>query len=162
MPLPTLTLAPDQASYSAGTAENEILSVKLDGGFSRYRRDILKSSFSVSVQWSVGPTEYSYLRAFYRNSINSGLNAFYINLIIDGPALDVYEAHFVPGSFSLQSINGYQHVVAATLEVKPNEADTVYDATLVFMYEQYDGELHRFMNSLEYFVNVFAPSRIGV
>jgi hypothetical protein len=136
MPLPKLTLAPDQSGYTAGTAENEILSVKLDGGFSRYRRDQLRSTFNVDVQWTVGPVQYAYLRAFYRTAVNQAEEVFEIDLQADDPVMRTYEAHFVPGSFKLSAVTGNQYTVGASLEVKPITMESDVDEAFILAYEQ--------------------------
>jgi len=63
MKLVKFTLSPDQASYSVvdGT---EVIGSKLDGGASRYSREILNSNLRVTVKWIEMPDEYRYIRAF--------------------------------------------------------------------------------------------------
>lgn len=149
-----LSLAPDQAGYSVEDGE-EVLSVRLDGGLSRYRRDVVGAASSVRVQWTVGPTEYAYLRAFYRTTTGRGTEAFLVDLILDSATLTRHTAYFVPGSMKLTGVSGLTYTVQAMLEVKPLAPDADYDAALVALYEAYGEQSAAFLSDLEQFVNSY-------
>jgi hypothetical protein len=149
-----LILPPDQSGYSV-TDGSEVIRQQLDGGLGRYRADILNASREVNCQWTVGPDEYRYLRAFYNT--NKAL-AFSIDLYLDEPELTEHVAHFVPDSFSLSSQSGLTFVVNARLEVEPID-NSEYDESLILMVDTYGGfeEAIEFMNGLEKLTNYDLP-----
>ena len=77
MTLQRLEITPLQAGYAVvhGT---ETLSVRLDGGSSRFRRDILGSSDILNVRWNLNSLEFEYIQAFYRNVTKNGSEPFLI------------------------------------------------------------------------------------
>jgi len=161
MALTKLTIPPDQASYSTKDG-NETLSVKLDGGQSRYRRDILEASSAVTVVWSATPGQFQYLRAFYKTVALRGALPFLIDLYLDLPTLTEHEVHFVPGSFGLTGQRGLQFTVSAQLEVKPLEVDDEYNETIVMLYNEY-GSLEvakATLDQLAQLVNVDMPGSL--
>lgn len=132
MALTKLNLPPDQSAYSV-TDGNEVTSTKLDGGASRFRKDVLGATSTVIVQWSIGPENYKYLRSFYRALTLKGARPFSIDLYLDESFLTEHKAYFIPGSMRLQSQQGLKFVVAAQLEVYPaeiNEEAELYFAVL--------------------------------
>lgn len=113
--LPKLAIPPDQDSYEAAPG-SEVLSVKLDGGVSRSRRDFIGAAAGFRVQWTLTPTEYQYLDSFFKH-IKNGSLPFLIDLILDGPVMLEYTAKFVPGSYKLAKQSGLTYIVSAELEV---------------------------------------------
>lgn len=136
MSLRKLYLTPDQSGYSVADGA-DTLSVKLDGGLSRYRKDVLGAASSVGVQWTVGPTDYAYLRSFYRTAVARGTEPFLVDLILDDPLPTEHEAYFEVGSMKLSGVRGFTYTVQASLEVKPVAADAEFDVALVEVYEAY-------------------------
>ncbi len=161
MALTKLTIPPDQSGYSV-TDGNEVISVKLDGGASRFRRDVLNAASRVTVQWSVTPDNFRYLRAFYRSVTAQGSTPFLIDLLLDEPELTEHQAYFIPGTMRLQSQRGLQYVVAAELEVAPDLPDSEYDAILVTLYNEYGGSEQALLmlNQLEQLTNVDLPAAL--
>lgn len=155
MELVKFVLPPDQASYSVvdGT---EVIGSKLDGGASRYRRDILNSTSRVTVQWTIGPDEYKYVRAFYKAVTVSGSLPFEIELILDEPELTTHKAYFVPGSMALRQQQGLTYFVSAELEVYPAEISE-YAADYVYMYNAFGRDWKRYEDVLHNVVNVLWP-----
>jgi hypothetical protein len=117
-----LKIPPDQAGYAV-TDGSEVVSIKLDGGASRRRRDIIGATSTVNVTWNCNDVKFKYLRSFYRAVSESGALPFNIGLILDEPDITLHKAYFVPGSFSLQSQSGLTYVVVAQLEVCPLPVD---------------------------------------
>lgn len=154
-----MIIPPDQSGYSV-TDGNEVIAVKLDGGASRYRRDVLGATSTVTVQWSVDPDVYRYLRAFYKTATANGSTPFLIDLLLDEPSLTEHKAYFVPGSMRLQSQKGLEYIVAAQLEVTPDLPDTAYDEGIVLMFEEYGNGTPVFINELEHLVNVQIPGSL--
>ncbi|MEI7704985.1 MAG: hypothetical protein WCK73_10345 [Deltaproteobacteria bacterium] len=113
-----LTLTPDQASYVA-TPGVEFLSVPLDGGGARCRRDQVGSSARVEVVWTLGRSDYRSLLAFHQDSLDRGSAPFLIDLVIGGPDVEEHAAYFVPGSLGLKGKEGDTYAAVAQLDVFP-------------------------------------------
>ena len=158
MPLTKLILAPDRTAYTVQDGV-ETLEVKLDGGASRFRWDIVGSTSNVTVQWSVGPENYQYLRAFYRTISSHGADPFLIDLILDEPSFTEHTVHFIPGSMRLQSQSGLKYVVAAQLEVIPEIEDSALNESIVEIINAYGGyeEPSLVFDLLETLINVDFP-----
>jgi len=158
MALTKLTIPPNQASYSVKDG-NETLSVKLDGGQSRYRRDILEASSIVDVAWSVNGAEFQYLRAFYKTTSRRGSLPFLIDLYLDLPTLTEHEAYFVKDTVKFPSQRGLEFTVSAQLEVKPLEADDDYNQAIVDLYNEYGSyeAAQEVLAQLEQLTNVDLP-----
>jgi hypothetical protein len=123
MPIQKLILPPDKDGYSF-LDPKDILSVDLDGGASKFRKDILNGTFRLSVQWTLTPEQYNYMRVFYKVVLENGSLPFNIDLYVDNPyTLTTHECHFLPGTFGLKSQKGLAFVLGATLEVKPIALD---------------------------------------
>lgn len=113
------TIPPDRDGYSVADGE-ETLSVQLAGGFSKYRKDISKSSSKLTASWTLNKMGYNYFRSFYKVFTNSGTDSFLMDLFIDDPfELTEHECHFIPNTVKLVSQKGESFTVSANLEVKP-------------------------------------------
>jgi hypothetical protein len=147
-----LNLPPDQASYVV-TDGKEVVYNQLEGGFGRYRRDILNSNSLVDLQWTVNRGGLDYLTDFFENITNSGSLPFTIFLYIDsGIALTEQTAYFVPETFKISEGNGFSFIVSAQLEIKPLEIneDEAFDYITVcneFGFDWY------FMDLFDYIIN---------
>lgn len=113
-----LRFCPVQAGYGAqfGTG---IISTGLTGGPDFMRLDTSGNVHTVSVSWVVGSDDYCELMGFVRDWERSGGDPFTIDLRLETPDPQEYEATFEPGSVRLQSVNGNAFTVAATLHVMP-------------------------------------------
>lgn len=151
-----LVIAPDQEGYSV-TPGSEFLSVQLQGGRSKQRRDIMGATSRVRVQWSTDRSGFNYLQAFYRLYVNNPTDGFLIDLYMGEAALTQHTAYFVPDSWSLDSNEGHGFDVSATLEVIPRNYSVGDDAALVDYYEAYGEEGELVLNLLEKLVNVTMP-----
>ena len=129
-----LTLIPDKASYSA-IDTIQVIGVQLEGGVSRNRRDFIGGGDSVSVQFTISPTDYTYLVGFYKQAIQQNNIPFDIDLVLDGASLAEYEAFFIPDTLRLSSIKGFRYTVTAKLEVKAPLPNTIADNALVVAFE---------------------------
>lgn len=127
MPLPTLLLPPDQASYAVKDG-HEVIATALDGGASRMRSDVVNSSFLLTVQWTCGLTNHNYLKAFYRT--NKAL-PFNVDLMVDSGAMQTYVARFVPDTFGLTGQSGATWISQAQLEVEFNPTYAAGDAAII-------------------------------
>jgi hypothetical protein len=130
-----LVLSPDADSYkqSDGT---EVTAIELEGGPSRYRRDMIGAPRMLDAQWTLTSWDYQYFRAFWNTAILRGVDSFTCDLLGDdgcGPV--THECKVVPGSMRVPSQVGLQYVVAAQLEVTPLPVDEVADAAVIAAYE---------------------------
>lgn len=132
----TLHFPPAATGYSA-QQRSGVLSVELDGGASRYRKDILHGAFRVTATWFCNRQEYDYLCAFHRTSTQSGSLPFDVSLRLDAEKRAVHTAYFVPGTFRLSRMEGRSRVVEAELEVvKPFDSnEATADAAIITAYE---------------------------
>lgn len=108
---------PDQSSYR--TQMPGALSAILQSPQSKFRKDVERNSFQVSVSWTFDAYGYQYARSFYRGGTSKGADAFTIDLILGNSTPAEYTAIFVPGSWMLASVKNQTFVVSATLEVTP-------------------------------------------
>jgi len=156
MSISKFIIPPDNSSYAVSDGK-EVVSTKLDGGASRYRRDILGATSTVDVVWILGPDEYKYLRSFYRALCVSGSRPFLIDLILDEPTLTEHKAYFIPASVRLTGQKGLTYWVSAQLEVYPAEMDMQAEADFATIYSYwgpnwqttfpvFDDELNTLMN----------------
>jgi hypothetical protein len=107
------------------------LSTRLDGGRSRFRRDILNPAPMVNVGFNLGRDEYDYFEAFYNTTLVEGSLPFEIDLFIGSSTLTEYVARFIPGT---KKLNGYQNgrfVISAQLEIEPIVRDANADTDIV-------------------------------
>lgn len=117
-------VSPDQTNYAIKEGKDTIMT-ELAGGRARYRRDLVGSSVEIEVQWTLNPTEYQYLRAFY-NYLNKGADAFVIDLLYETATMREYIAQFKPGTWKLSGVKGQAFTVRSTLEVMPNDEGLDY------------------------------------
>lgn len=117
-------LSPDQTNYAIKEGKDTVMT-ELAGGRARYRRDLVGSSVEIEVQWTLNPTEYQYLRAFY-NYLNKGADAFIIDLLYETATMREYIAQFKPGTWKLSGVKGQTFTIRSTLEVMPNDEGLDY------------------------------------
>jgi len=119
MTLLKFAIPPDNNGYSFTDGE-EVLSVALQGGASKYRLDILNANIRLNVQWTLDRNQYNYIRAFYKSVLISGSLPFLLDLYVDNPfELTEHECYIIPKTFGLKSQKGLSFVVGCSLEVKP-------------------------------------------
>lgn len=157
-----LNYPPEQAGYAV-TDGTETVSIQLDGGLSRSRKDILNSSSLVNVSWLLSPSYYEYLRAFYKETTAGGTGAtpFLIDLILDEYVLTEHTAKFVPGSMTLAGMSGQSYKIQAQLEVEPIVYDDGYFLAIMALVDQFGDDAvvqaPLMFNALEKLVTVDMP-----
>ena len=157
-----LMLVPDKASYTVKDGK-EVVSIQLDGGAARYRRDVLNAASRVTCLWNLDPAEYQYFRAFYRTSTQNGSQTFLASLMLDEPVLRDFEAHFVPDSVMLREQSGLLYVMAAELEVSPLPVDDAFNQAVVDLWTEGAGDVvPGIANPLHVLVNIRLPGAIGL
>jgi len=119
-----LQIVPDENNYQV-TNDRDVIATKVTGGAARLRRDVFDATMQVQVQFTVDPTEYQYLRAFY-NYAGRGADKFLIDLLIETSELTEHVAQIVPGSWKLSQVRGHSYQIKMTLEVHPNDTGLDY------------------------------------
>jgi hypothetical protein len=117
--LPSLTLQPHSPNYTADIATGAVVSIKLDGGAGRYRRDYLGATATIAVEWILDPDDYNTLYTFFHTTLFDGALPFTVPLIFESSTVETYKAYFVPDTFILYSQEGLSYTVQASLEVLP-------------------------------------------
>lgn len=131
MVLPTLALVPESTTFSANVGDG-VLSVKLDGGASRYRRNYIGSTYDVKCSWVLNKAQYEYMKAFYRTACNDGSTPFYLKMIFEDGELKPYKAYFKPKSLTTSGPDaGQVFNVSADFEVYPNQDAAINDDILI-------------------------------
>lgn len=156
-----LLLSPTAAGFAA-TPGTEVVMQSLDGGAGRYRLDVLGATYRVNVKWVLRAFAYDYLRAFIRFSINSGADAFEIDLSLDYAETQTYVAHLIPGTLKLDSRSGEIFTVSAQLEVEQSAVDSDRDQTIVALYETAALGGPNIVAGLEILVNEELPEGLGI
>ena len=144
-----LNLLPEQSSYVYGN-DGSIISTTLDGGYSRSRVDQFKSTSIINCTWRLYDYHYQYFRAFWIVETEKGVYPFLIDLILDQPYLEEYEAKFVPGTLNMSNPEGLTYEISADLEVIPVRDDE-YSQSLI---DAYTADGYGYLNLLEKLVNV--------
>lgn len=111
-------IPPTQASYRVRDGQAAI-SVQLEGGAARYRKDVQNPSYAVDCSWVFTDVDYQYFRAFYNTETAQGALPFLIDLLIEEDGLVEHEAYFVPTSVRLSMANPSAFSVSAQLDVSP-------------------------------------------
>ena len=146
MALTKLQLRPEQSTYVFNPAE-DVVSVTVEGGASRSRRTVIGSHAIIDCTWTLNFADYQYLRAFYHSVGKQGSAPFLIDLLLDQPYLEEFEAKFVPDTFEMSEPIGLSFKQSAQLEVKPKNDTDYYDAIVLL----YGDDL--FLNQLEQLAN---------
>ena len=159
-----LELSPSTSGYSVKPG-TETLSVKLDGGLSRHRKDIANSASLVSVSWVCDRNQFRYINSFYNLITDKGALPFELDLIIDNHELTNHTCKFVRGSFRLASKVGHRHVVTAQLEIKPIPyEDEDLELAFVVLYGEYgedwESQFPTDESDIDEIINTFFPSYI--
>jgi hypothetical protein len=116
---PTTLPGPEQDGYRLRRG-NESVSIRLDGGASRVRRDVVGASHTAECTWLLDHDEYTALTGFFRERLQSRTRLFRIPLLIDTAVTVNYLARPLDAPEELGSTRGRMHTVRATLEVIPN------------------------------------------
>jgi len=161
--LTKLQLSPSSASYSVTDGKGSIRTI-LDGGASRYRRDLIGVNSSVKVSWLCDRDQYRYFRAFYRSLLQNGSKAFILDLILDNPTPVPHTCRFIPGSVSLSEQSGLMYVVSAELEVEPSDIDEDAEAAFAFLFSMFgstwETDFPHIESDLDNIINVELPADI--
>lgn len=153
-------IPPDNASYTFEPGSS-VLSTKMMGGASRYRKDLINPTSKVSVNWTTDTDGYLYIRSFFRAIIEEGSLPFLIDLVLDEPGLTEHKAYFVPGSFRLNSQKGLTYSVSAELEVY-QAAVPAFAKDFVYIYNEFGNTFRYYENALDILINESWPDALNV
>lgn len=159
MTLPKLYLSPLIQGYTYDP-QSEIISVMLDGGSPRKRRDKIGSYGSVSCTFTLESLQYDYLMAFYRTKIKSGALPFRMDIKTDDAELLEHECFIREGSLKLTQTRGDLFFVSMQLEVKPITRNETEDNLMIDLYEAYANDADNVLLLLSELVNITIPSAL--
>jgi hypothetical protein len=123
-----LIYPPVRDGYNFAPAYNTI-EVKLDGGRSRKRLDILGGTHMVSAQWILTQAQYSRFMGFFRSTLANGTLPFLVDLLTDTAVVMPHIARCVGYLPKLTQQRGQAYWVTADLEVDANAAFTAGTGT---------------------------------
>lgn len=129
-----LHLRPNRDGYAVADGMT-FKQTKLEGGASRFRRDVLGAARLVDVQWTLKTSQYEYLTSFYNTVLKDGSESFKIDLILDKPRLTEHIAHFVQEPKKLNGQSGLSYSVGAQIEVLPLRTNPDLDEAIVAAFE---------------------------
>jgi len=121
---PSFLPTPEQDGYRLRRGK-EFVSIRLDGGRSRVRRDILGASHIATCTFVCTPEEYTALTGFLRETVRSRTELFRLPLLIDAPVAVNHLCCVLDDPEELARTRGYSHTVQVTLEVIPNPIKTL-------------------------------------
>lgn len=124
----TLPYKPERSSYNYAR-RSHVITVELEGGLSKARKDIIGGSSFVSCTWFLKPDEFEYFTAFYNAIAGDASKSFTASLILDKPYPQEFVCKFVPDSLESSSPTALLYNVSAELEVTP-----IIDEAMNFMY----------------------------
>lgn len=119
MTTPLLGIDPVSDGYSF-TPANEVIEVKLDGGVSRRRKDLINSTHVVNAQWILDQGQYTQLMGFFRENVKRGSTPFRMNLVSDANVSMPHVCNTLGGVPKLTQQRGNAFWVSCTVEVTPN------------------------------------------
>lgn len=118
---------PDQQGFAI-EEQPQVAHRALPGGLGWRRLDVLPGGATrfYDVTWVTGREGYQYLSDFYDENVARNAEVFQVDLFGPTATLVEVDAHFVPGTFRLESVAGHAFTVRAKLEVEafPGEPDT--------------------------------------
>ncbi len=160
-----LNYIPNQASYSIDTRQ-ETIAIPLEGGTSRYRKDIIDAGTRANVSWILNTTEYADFREFYKLTTSAGTTSFKIDLAINYGTLEEYDARIIPDSLSTSRYADGFFNVQAQLELNAKARDTDADLIALVLVPEY-GENYATLfppdeNDIDIIINTDFPSYLNV
>lgn len=116
---PSSLPTPEQDGYRLRRGK-ETVTIRLDGGQSRVRRDVLGASHEVTCTFNLDQDEYTTFEGFFRERVQARSRLFRIPLLIDVPVAVNYLARVLDDPEELSATRGYAHTAQVRLEVIPN------------------------------------------
>lgn len=148
-----LLLTPLIQGYSY-SPKNEVVSIDLDGGSPRKRRDKIGVYGAVNCQFILTSNQYRYFMAFYRTKIKSGSLSFTIDLKTEDAFLIEHEAFIRNDSLKLTQQKGDLFYISLSLEVKPITRSESEDESIIDLYEAGGENYAELLSGIEKLVNI--------
>lgn len=101
-----------------------VIEVKLDGGNSRKRQDVLYTPHTATVTWILRATEYTIFQGFFRTTLKNATRPFLLDLISDIGVPTTHKCRTLGGMPKLTGQSGDAFYVSCTLEVEVNPTFT--------------------------------------
>lgn len=114
-----LTIEPQRDGYSF-TPARDFISIALDGGQSRMRRDKINASQQINATWILRLGQYNYLMGFFREATFNGTVPFRVPLLSDAGIVLPHICLCPDGIPRLVQQSGDAYFVQGVLEVFPN------------------------------------------
>ena len=111
-----LPFIPEQSGYSVDHA-NQMVSVKLAGGRSRQRADVVGATHTVGATYLLDYDDYLTFEDFMINQTERGALPFLADLVVDFPSATQYLCQLVPESMKTTQVEGQSYRVSMDLEV---------------------------------------------
>lgn len=160
--MPYLEFLPDSDGYSVDFV-SPVVSVKLNAGPSRIRRDLIGTPFNVNVSYKFTPEQYRAFMGFYNAVTIYGSEQFVTDLIIEDCELLKYECTFVPDSIKLAEQRGLYFNVVCQIEAVPLETSVTTNEDIAILWEEYGPRYMQFPTDedrLHIVVNIEYPQSI--
>lgn len=119
MSTPLLAYQPVRDSYTLTPGYN-LIEIRLDGGKSRRRQDILGNVSIVTPTWILNSVEYNLFMGFFRQQIEEGSLQFRALLLTEQAIVMTHVCTLIGGMPKLVQQSGEAYFMSATLEVTPN------------------------------------------
>lgn len=160
-----LNYIPNQASYSIDTRQ-ETIAIPLEGGTSRYRKDIIDAGTIANVSWILNTTEYADFREFYKLTTSAGTTSFKVDLAINSTTVEEYDARIIPDSLSTSRYGDGFFNVQAQLELEAKTRDPDADLARAVLYPIYGANYATLFpvdeNAIDIIINTDFPSYLNV
>lgn len=130
--------------------ENGMLVQKVQGGFSKTRRQIVGSPVVTSIELQLNPKQYNQWSYFYRYLINYGSEEFTADFIVDTWLVE--EQVIQMTSSPVVSFQGFTAYVSFNIEVKRKQLNDEYLSEVMYTYGDIE-EVCQILISLEDIAN---------
>lgn len=115
-----LQFLPEQSGYAV-TDPDQVVSIKLEGGASRQRADLVGAVHEVQATWRLNPEQFSAFQRFWIRNLNRGALPFLADLVLDTPFPIQYRCRAQPGSKRTTNVRGRSVEVSMRMEVDQPE-----------------------------------------
>lgn len=112
-----LSVKPEQEGYSA-THATPFVAVKLAGGRSRVRADVLNQPSMVNCTFKLTKEDYDQFMDDFRNQTAEGSLPFLMDLALDFPLATQYRVQMMPDTFKTNQVSGLSYIVSMLVEAE--------------------------------------------
>lgn len=115
-----LPFVPEQDGYAAEHS-TDFVAIKLAGGQSRVRADVLNGTSVVNISFLLDRVDYQEFMNFFITQIERGALPFLVDLLVDFGYPSTYKAQMLPGTFKLNQVRGFSFRISMQVEVEQVE-----------------------------------------